>query len=218
MDGTITDTMRLQPYIVKKFLLGNSKDISFRNVQRKMASIYYRNDYTWFKLKTPIYFAKVFNISIFKMILFSPIMGFHYWRAIKHERLFKETCEVIENLKRNGVLVGLATNGKNYEVKLKIPTISDKFKILVTASDVTKKKPDPEMILKGIKKAGVDASETLYVGDTIVDALASSNANTQFALMTTGTFGPEVVAIGKNKPKNIFSNLKELETFVLANK
>ena len=146
------------------------------------------------------------------------MMVFHYWRALKQERIFKETEEVVENLKKNGILVGLATNGTYFEVKIKIPSIVPLFKILITSSDVTKKKPNPEMILKGIEKAKVKPEETIYIGDTIVDFLASTNAKTDFALMTTGTFGPNVVAIGKKKPKNVFHNLKELENYILANK
>ena len=71
------------------------------------------------------------------------------------------------------------------------------------------------MILKGIKKAGVKAEETLYVGDTLVDFLASKNAFCQFGLVTTGTFGSDVVTIGKEKPQNIFHNLTDLTKFIL---
>ena len=66
-----------------------------------------------------------------------------------------------------------------------------------------------------MKKAKAKPEETLYVGDTLVDFLASKNAKTQFALVTTGTFGPSVVAIENEKPQNIFQNLTELEKFVL---
>ena len=218
MDGTITDTMRLQPWLIKHVLLKNSKSMSFREVQRKMASIYYRNNFSWFRPKTPIFFSQVFKISIFRMFFLTPIMILLYWRALQQERIFKETEEVIKSLKNNNIIVGLATNGTDFEVKVKIPSITHLFEIKVTSSDVTKKKPNPEMILTGIKKANVKPDETLYVGDTIVDFLASTNAKTDFALMSTGTFGPDAVKISTNKPKNIFNNLKELENYILANK
>lgn len=214
MDGTITDTMRLQPFILRSILLNNK--ISFRETQRKMASIYYHNHFTWFKPKTPILFSKVFNISLFRMIFFLPILVFQYWRALRTERIFKDSEPTLSLLHEKGYKIGLATNGTDFEVSLKIPSIINLFDLRVTSSDVTHKKPNPEMILKGIKKAGVKAEETLYVGDTLVDFLASKNAKTQFALVTTGTFGPDVVAIGKEKPQNIFANLADLTKFVLG--
>ncbi|MHA2366215.1 MAG: HAD family hydrolase [Candidatus Hodarchaeales archaeon] len=217
MDGTLTDTMRLQPYLIHKYLLSGSNEILFAEVQRKMAAIYYHNKFTWFKPKTPIYYSKIFNISIFKMLLYSPIMGFQYWRALHQERIFPSTQQVITNLRKAGLKVGLVTNGTNFEVNLKIPSIINEFDFQVTASDVNKKKPDPEMIIKGMKKANLHhPKEILYVGDTLVDMLAARNAGCDFALVTTGTFGPEVVKIGTDKPNNIFSNLKELETFILV--
>ena len=212
MDGTLTDTMRLQPFIIKSILMKNS--ISFRQTQHLMASIYYHNNFTWFKIKTPILFAKVFKISIFRMIFYSPIIILQYWRALQKERIFKDSELVLKNLKKKGYIVGLATNGKDFEVGIKIPSIIKLFDLKVTSSDVSHKKPNPEMILKGMLKASAKPEETLYVGDTLVDFLASKNAGTQFALVTTGTFGGDVVAVGREKPNHIFSNLTELEKFI----
>lgn len=215
MDGTITDTMRLQPLLIKKYFLSDSNSISFGEVQRKMASIYYYNNYTWFKPKTPIFFAKIFQKPLLRMISVSPIMAFQYWRALQHEQTFPSAPSVITNLRKKGLKVGLVTNGTNFEVKLKIPSIFKLFDFQVTASDVSKKKPNPEMIIIGMKKALSTPEDTLYVGDTLVDMLAAKNAGCDFALMTTGTFGAEVVKIGKQKPQQIFSSLQKLEDFIL---
>lgn len=218
MDGTITDTMRLQPFLIKTIILRNS--LSFRETQRKMASIYYHNHFTWFKPKTPILFAKVFNISVFRMLFLSPMLVLQYWRALRQERLFKDSSSVLKSLKEKGYIIGLATNGTGFEVSLKIPSLLKQniFALKVTSSDVTHKKPDPEMILKGLKKAGVQPHETLYVGDTLVDFLASQNAGTEFALVTTGTFGSDVVAIGEKKPSHIFNDLTSLEDYIIKSK
>ena len=213
MDGTITDTMRLQPFILRSILLKNK--FSFRETQRKMASIYYYNHFTWFKPKTPILFSKVFGISIFRMIFLFPILVLQYCLALRIERVFKDSESSLKLLREKGYIVGLATNGTNFEVSLKIPSLLNLFNLRVTSSDVTHKKPNPEMILKGIKKAGVKAEETLYVGDTLVDFLASKNAFCQFGLVTTGSFGSDVVTIGKEKPQNIFHNLTDLTKFIL---
>ena len=215
MDGTITDTMRLQPQLIRTILLKDK--LPFRETQKKMSSIYYHNKFTWFKPKTPILFAKVFGISPFRMFFYVPILVLQYWRALQTERIFKDSEPSLKELKEHGCIVGLATNGTDFEVGIKIPSLvkKDLFDLKITSSDVTHKKPNPEMILKGIQKAGVKAEETLYVGDTLVDFLASKNAGTEFALVTTGTFGPDVVAIGSEKPKHIFANITQVKNFVL---
>lgn len=214
MDGTLTDTMRLQPYLAWKFIA--NKKLSFKEVQKRMAVIYYLNKYTWFSLRTIPLFVRQFKTNYLKILFLSPILVFQYLRAIHtKERTFNNVRENLEKLKKNGYTIGLVTNGLDFEVKNKVPSISDVFDLRVTASDVSKKKPDPEMILKGVKMGKSTIKKTLYVGDTIVDMLASKNAGCSFALMTTGTFGPSVVRIGENKPDFIFETNDELVDWLI---
>ena len=72
------------------------------------------------------------------------------------------------------------------------------------------------MIIKGMKKAKSNPNNTLYVGDTLVDMKAAKNARCDFALMTTGTFGPNVVKIGNKKPRLIFESIQELKNYLLT--
>lgn len=209
MDGTLTNTMRLQPYLVWKYLV--NKKIPFEEVQKRMAVIYYLNKFSWFRLRTIQLFCRQFSITYFKMIFLSPILGFMYLRAIlNRERLFPHVQKKLLELKEHGFTIGLVTNGLDFEVRMKIPSLMNMFDIVITASDVLKKKPNPEMILKAINKAKTSPKLTLYVGDTLVDMLASSNAGCNFALMTTGTFGPSVVKMGNMKPSYVFNSISEL--------
>jgi len=209
MDGTLTNTMRLQPYLVWKYLV--NKKISFEEVQKRMAVIYYLNKFSWFRLRTIQLFCQQFSVNYFKMIFFSPFLGFHYLRAILgQERLFPDVKKKLLELKEHGFVIGLVTNGMDFEVRIKIPSIKNLFDIKITASDVLKKKPNPEMILKAIEKAKSNPKQTLYVGDTLVDMLSSANAGCNFALMTTGTFGSSIVKIGNMKPSYVFNSITEL--------
>jgi phosphoglycolate phosphatase-like HAD superfamily hydrolase len=54
------------------------------------------------------------------------------------------------------------------------------FDTFVTALDVSKPKPDPEGLLKITREKDVNISETIYVGDTIIDEKASKNAEIDF--------------------------------------
>lgn len=221
MDGTLTDTMRLQPYLVQEYLLTDSqkKLIEFKDVQERLAVIYYLNKFSWFKIRSFPLFVRQFQLSYYKLFFTIPIIILQYIRAIRSkERIFKDVKESLIKLKETGYIIGLVTNGKDFEVDIKVKSIKSIFDLIVTASDVVKKKPNPEMILKGIQKAGIKSSPktTLYVGDTLVDMKAAKNAKTSFCLMTTGTFGPNVVKIGNNKPQFVFDRISELVEWLLT--
>lgn len=47
--------------------------------------------------------------------------------------------------------------------------ITDRFAVILTDEDVERPKPDPEMARRAIASAGVDATRSLLVGDTIYD-------------------------------------------------
>jgi HAD superfamily hydrolase (TIGR01662 family) len=219
MDGTLTDTMRLQPYLVRNYLLSSSqrKNLSFQNVQERLAVIYYINKFSWFKLRSFSLFVRQFQISYVKLFFKVPIIITQYIRAIRtKERIFSDVRDSIIKIKESGLEIGLVTNGKEFEVNMKLKSIKNMFDVTVTASDVIKKKPHPEMILKGIKKLRSNPKDTLYVGDTLVDMKAAKNANCSFALMTTGTFGPNVVRIGREKPGYVFSSVSELTDWLIT--
>lgn len=213
MDGTLTDTQRLQPWAVRRYALGSK--VPFREVQRRMASVYYHNHFTWVNPKTPVLLSKALDISVLRLLVAGPLMAFQVLRGMRKERLFADAVATLTTLKDNGFMVGLATNGTKFEVKHKISSVIDLFDVLVTSSDVSRKKPDPEMIAVGMRKAGRKPEETLYVGDTLVDMLAAANAQTHFALVGTGTFGPEVVRVGQDRPEHVFPSLTALRDFLL---
>jgi len=54
------------------------------------------------------------------------------------------------------------------------------FDTFVTALDVSKAKPDPEGLLKITREKDIKISETIYIGDTIIDEQASKNAEIDF--------------------------------------
>lgn len=65
--------------------------------------------------------------------------------------------------------------------------VSGLVDVIVGGEDVTREKPDPEGLLKAIDALGAQKSETLYIGDSLVDAQTASNAGVDFAAVLTGT-------------------------------
>ena len=57
---------------------------------------------------------------------------------------------------------------------------------IIGALELRNLKPDPEGILLAMKRFEAKKSETIYIGDNIVDAQAAQNAGVAFAGITTG--------------------------------
>ena len=55
---------------------------------------------------------------------------------------------------------------------------------MICADDTVLHKPDGEPALAFAAKAGVDVSQCLYMGDTIMDSRCAANAGMDFALAT----------------------------------
>lgn len=73
---------------------------------------------------------------------------------------------------------------KNYQ-------IAHYFDEHVTADDTKKHKPDPDPVLAGIASVNGQASESIYIGDTINDLKAAHAAGAQFGAALWGSVQPE---------------------------
>jgi phosphoglycolate phosphatase len=65
--------------------------------------------------------------------------------------------------------------------------LSDCFEVIVGGNDVTLQKPEPEALELARMRLGTSAAETIYVGDSIVDAEAAFRAGLRFIAVLTGT-------------------------------
>ncbi len=81
---------------------------------------------------------------------------------------------------------------------------------LVTASNVTNNRPDPDMILLAMKEFRItDAKEVVKVGDSIIDIEEGKNAGCGLSIgITTGAHTYEQLASAN--PNAIINNLMEL--------
>lgn len=100
---------------------------------------------------------------------------------------FEGATATLDSIKSTGKKLALITSNSSYGVDLSLKYCGiDKeiFDFIVTSCDVEKHKPDPEPITKAMSHFAVDASEFLYVGDSVADYEAAVNAKTNFKLMT----------------------------------
>jgi phosphonatase-like hydrolase len=126
----------------------------------------------------------------------------------------ENAAEVMEALKSRHILVVLntgynATTAHSLIDKLGW-TKGDQFDGLVTASDVTRNRPEPDMILVAMEQFGItDPSQVIKVGDSTIDVEEGRNAGCEINIgITTGAHTRE--QLETVQPSFIIENLVEL--------
>lgn len=103
--------------------------------------------------------------------------------------IYKFVSDTLKELKDKGNLLGIVSTKFRYRIEtiLKRERIFDLFDIIVGSEDVKNPKPDPEGVLKVIKKINIPLSKCIFVGDSVTDAETAKNANIKFIASLTGT-------------------------------
>ena len=101
----------------------------------------------------------------------------------------KGSRELIEDLKRRGHAVVLASSAKASEVDYYLDLLDARelADAWTTSADVESTKPAPDLVQAAIEKSG--ASEAVMVGDTTWDIEAAGRANVPTIAVLTGGFG-----------------------------
>jgi beta-phosphoglucomutase-like phosphatase (HAD superfamily) len=104
----------------------------------------------------------------------------NYSNYIKHMELNPELKPLIDKI-RPPSLTAVATNRSDTMPKvIEMFDLSPYFDKIMTALDVKKPKPDPEMITDIIRYFHITRDKVLYIGDTQVDEQASMQAEIDF--------------------------------------
>jgi HAD superfamily hydrolase (TIGR01509 family) len=86
--------------------------------------------------------------------------------------------ELLEYLETRQIPKGICTSSANrvvFEV-LKRKNLTDRFNFILTANDITRGKPDPEIYLKAAAKFGIEPSEMLVLEDSVAGSQSARNA------------------------------------------
>ena len=88
------------------------------------------------------------------------------------------SVEAVEQLRRKGLLVALATSShrEKMEMELKQLGIEEMFPVKVNGDEVSRGKPDPEIFLKAAQRLGVKPPECAVVEDSTFGVMAAKAA------------------------------------------
>ncbi|MDD4546589.1 MAG: riboflavin biosynthesis protein RibF [Oscillospiraceae bacterium] len=102
----------------------------------------------------------------------------YQFRFPEYVSLFPQAVEVIESLRRRGMLVGIITNGPSLTQnrKLDVSGLRPLLDIAVVSGDEQVHKPDPEIFRRAAARLGVPCGSCIYVGDHIVNDIGGALA------------------------------------------
>lgn len=97
--------------------------------------------------------------------------------------------ELLRILKAKGVKTAIVSTkrGDTIEIILERLGLADTVNLVIGSADVKRHKPDPEGLLIALDRLGVRPEDTLFCGDTVLDAGAAQNAGCHFAAVLNGT-------------------------------
>src|SRR3954447_3048982 len=142
-----------------------------------------------------------------------------YMALIEEVAPFRESREFIVDLTQSGHTVVLASSAKADEIEhyidlLDVRSIADAW---TTSADVESTKPEPDLVLAALEKAGADAGDAVMIGDSTWDCIAAKNAKVRSIGVLTGGFSEqELLDAGASKVFASVDDLREgLEETVL---
>jgi pyrophosphatase PpaX len=129
------------------------------------------------------------------------------------------TREALEVLRSQGVRLGVVTS-KGIVVAMEgldLFDLAPYFDVFVTYEDTQRHKPNPDPLLVGLERLGLDASEVLYVGDAIHDVQAAHAAGMMAVGATWGAGTRETLqAAGADFIIDSYSQLPGVLQLVVA--
>ncbi len=133
-----------------------------------------------------------------------------YMELIGEVETMKGSRELIEELKRRGHTVVLASSAKQDEVEhyLDLLDARELADAWTTSADVEETKPEPDLVKAALERAGADPDEAVMVGDTPWDVEAAARAGVRTVVVRTGGFGDE--ELRESGAADIYESVAEL--------
>jgi HAD superfamily hydrolase (TIGR01509 family) len=105
----------------------------------------------------------------------------------EHGRVFDGVSQTLDALRRLGFALGIVSGARAEVLELlREAGVLERFDSVVLAADVSRRKPDPEGILKCLRELGAAPEAAVYIGDTPIDIQAARAAGVRAVAVLTG--------------------------------
>lgn len=108
-------------------------------------------------------------------------------------KLFPGVRETLDRLHSHGIVMGVCSNKAVAFTRSLVASLglAEILPVVLGPEDVGSPKPDPAMLLEGVKRLYLGADEVVYVGDMSVDVLAAKAAGLPVWLVHVGQAGTD---------------------------
>jgi HAD superfamily hydrolase (TIGR01509 family) len=139
----------------------------------------------------------------------------------RHGEIFRELLperrplpgarELLEELRRRGVIHGIATSGRRPEIDKSLEALGVGAEtVVIDRGNVARAKPAPDLFLACQEALGVAASDCYVVGDAVWDLLAARRARMLSIGLLSGGYGvDELLAAGAYR---VYEDAEELRS------
>src|SRR5262249_4864239 len=129
-------------------------------------------------------------------------------------RLLPGVAATVRELCRRGLRLGVCSNKPVAFTRelLSRLEVDEVFSVVLGPEDVARPKPAPDMLLAALPRLGVSVSETLYIGDMVVDIETARAAGVLVWVVASGSDEAETLA--RAKPDRLLSSFAELSDLI----
>jgi HAD superfamily hydrolase (TIGR01509 family) len=108
-------------------------------------------------------------------------------------RPFDGAGELLHATAELGLVVALASSASEKESVHLRETLGcdDVIEVMTNSGDVEEAKPEPDVVQAALEKSGLDATDAVFVGDTVWDVEAAAKAGVPCVCVLTGGFGED---------------------------
>jgi HAD superfamily hydrolase (TIGR01509 family) len=202
-DGTLADTLPVVTLIFQKVLRGIGCDVSDEFLAKRIG-IGARNMLKEVLQHTGISFDDVMIDALLekKTKIQAELLG--------RIELFDGAIELLDSL-RFKLKMALATmsNRTVIDKLLRMKRLEGYFDFVITADDVSKPKPDPEVFLECTLKLGCQPETCVVIEDSVFGVVAAKSAGMRCIAVPSGAYSK--AELGKEKPDLIVESLKEYQ-------
>lgn len=168
-------------------------------------------DFEKFRSTDTVAFFNDLEIPAYKLFFFLYKYQRKQSKSIDKVKIFEELPEVLIELKKNDIGLGVATSNSTKNVKLFLNNNNiDTFDFIYSSIDYFHKN---KIIEKAMKKYGMEKENVIYIGDEIRDVKAAKEAGIKVASVTWGynfesvlsKYNPDFII---NKPEELLNLFK----------
>ncbi len=114
-------------------------------------------------------------------------------RYVEHLRAFPGARELLERMRREGLVLVIATSAKEdeFEALLRSAGLEGIVDAHTTSDDAEDSKPDPDIVSAALEESGCPAAEAIMLGDTPYDVEAARRAGVRVVALRCGGWGDD---------------------------